>query len=855
MALRTSFKERAIALNELEDDEQRLEGVTSELMDLETRFKNVRLTQQEFQKATLLGTFATDLHTLLKKGLTITKESQQHVTQSFTPLEELIRGEDVKVMPVIKQEVSKKATEDEVVVPLQLVPLILVIHVIKISAEMARGVNVGGMDADSFEKAIMDLMKTSTLGVTVSKTADTADASDTVDIFDATIKVYAAIVDNRFTSLLLEEMEEIPADEVMNLTTLTAFLTSYLGNIMRLLSPVEVRNEFRRALQHVHSIKDVEDMTVYSEQTSKEQRTMINRALKASSDEVFEKTDPANEGTVEQKNWFRKLVGAAGSVFSFLQAAEVTIEKPEIKIESTTQPISVDSDLEEEEEEEETTTIITPPINGVDNVIAPGEGTLFNALYEFAPDSFNESKLPFYLRYKALTYAIYLLKTVEDVAAFMESPLMRVDNEPDYVKLFQILEALSVAFLAQKASEKVKVPGVKDEVSRYEIDIDVREPREAANRLPYRGMTDLDANILSDMYFTYVVPIRNILMWFTAQLPFLMQEGLSENELKAIDRFIESQFRFPFPLFDIGGLSKKDRNSLQEKALKNGTDFVSSGEPLPPVDRSISTNLNAAIRFRMYRNESKSPNQVFGPSNILHLLTMMQARQENVFNPIVQVTDTVQDELDMNLNPTLLDINWYTNMMIKLAKTIMPDAKDSETSFKQKSRYHTIHLFAVQNVLAPEQRKNRSFLLFNPVKAEPNNTASGKTIKEYQAAQIKDGFKPLPSACDACRRKKKEKKEEKHDAAYWDKIKCELNDAITSQDRAALAVTLQKAADRLQKEIENGATTEHLETHISMIREKMKVAAQLGLGGGDVAIAIKKASSACSRCPAHRQKR
>lgn len=864
MALRTTFKERNRALNLLTQDERALRNLSQELEDLYAKLKGLRLTSKEFESARLLGKFLDDAKKLVEEGKSVTEQSQKHVTASFTPLEELMRGEEEEAEVVPRAaKIPEQAEQGETVLSLRLLPLILVIHVIKTASVMQRSVLAGSQDAETFEKAMIDVMKDDNLGSILSQVAAADDVGDTVDIINTTVGIYNAITEQQFTEDLIRGAEEVSEDEVVNQAALTAFFVAYLGNMMRLLSPVETRSAFRDALNSMTVISDVEGLSVYRRLTSAQQRQLVNAALSAASNEVYEKSDPRLEGTEEQKTWLQSLTGMAGAVFNFLRPA------PEIKAE----PMEEEEEEEEVEEEERARPKPKPKprpkveakpkpkpkpepvvLPDVDNVVAPGEGSLFQPLYNFAVGRIDQDNLDFATRYKAITYAAALLKTPEDVEAFMQSDDMAdTDGEPDYAKLFKLLNALSVGFLAQKQPERVQIPGIQETQLRYEIDIDVRPPRPASDILPFRGMTDLDANIVQDAYLTYIVPIRASLRYFTNILPQLGE--LTDDELRAIDRFMESQFRFPYPLFNIGGISESAMRRLQQKALSVGEEqdqFEPSDDPLPPIDRSPAraTNTDVPIRFRMYKTASKSPDQTADPINLLRLLSLIQAERPNVFDPKPAVAAAVPLDTD-------LSVNWFTNALISLAKLILPsEGKNKLTAFQQNANYHTIQLFAFEDELPEDELKQANYILFKPSVAEAPNKPSGQTLQTYKNAQRAAGLKPLVSRSKAQRampsssHKKGKKKEMKNHDKEWKQISCEISEAITSKDSAALATALRKAEKKLQAEIDSGKAMEHLREHIEMLREKMQVAGNLGLGGGEVMLAIKAVSSACSRCPA-----
>ena len=253
----------------------------------------------------------------------------------------------------------------------------------------------------------------------------------------------------------------------------------------------------------------------------------------------------------------------------------------------------------------------------------------------------------------------------------------------------------------------------------------------------------------------------------------------------------------------------------------------------------------------MYTDSRKQEEDA--PINLVRLINLIQSKNTNVYSPLSYARSVIQDVMRLSLNPTSLSENWYTNLLIRIAKKMLPGSTvQTVTAVRENRRYYSLHLFSAQEVLpvrgAP--RNVKRYPLYNPVVLPGKVTQD--IIDAYEAELRKSNEQLLPSRCDACRRKKAEAKKDKQD---WDKLECQLSKAIADQDNLALVAALKSAQCHLQAEKEKGATREHLKEHIDMLQLKMKTAGQLGLAGEDIMEAMRAVNAAMpSSCPSHRKR-
>jgi len=818
--METSFPIRAAAFKKLAQDEERLGKVHQDIRDLKARLKSLRMTREQFRVGTTFGDFVTQLDKLIEDTSTILKEAQWHVASTFTPLEELWHAAEYEDGDEeFKLEERQKISPEEPFLRARDLSLVLVLHALQMAETMGKTADdrvrfAGEIRGTFIEPQFVDEVSRADM---VSE-----QRKDIKDIFDFADELYDFVTAGEVDEKLIEEGREIPVAAAFNEEQLLAFFKVYLAALSGELEG-DTSDVFIEALPKTPLIRDRDGQTIYADQTDKKKRTMVDRALQEASTEVANEMRPVikEEGKTLLERGKRFLFG------------EVPPQTP--------------SEVQEEEDER-----VEPmdgeegAIEGVENIVASGEGERFNKLYTYATqdDAFDESKLPVFVRYRAQSFAVNMLTSVETVDAFISSQSIRI---PEF---FLLLNNIAIGFLAQKQPEQIEMGAgrKKETVMRYEIDIDTRQPKKVQGK-GFRGMTDLDSEIVTDMYLTYVVSLRSMLQWYLNRLS-LTEAVVTDDEKKLVDQFLNKMFRFPYPPFDIDGISSADMTELQQRVLDADLDFEPSNEDLPSIDTAVHTNLSAPVRFRMYRDGRKI--EAADPVNIVHLMYLIQSRAEHVFNPTEKVRELVQNSLELPLNPQTLGLNWFTNLLISIAKKLLPGATMKATSFRANKHFHTLHLFAAQTVLGEEDTTAKHDL-YNPASLK---AAARDTLDAYKKDLEKEGLQLLPSRCPAhTHMSKKEKKMKKKDDHDWGKLECELSKAITDQDQHAIIAALESAKKHLEREKEKGATSEHLQKHVQMLQKKIEVATQMGLCGEQLMPTIVEVINAMpSTCPSHHRR-
>lgn len=866
----TSVGQRSTALNNLAADEKALQRTAQSVDDLLSRINSLRLERKEYEQSKLLGSLLKEVQSIAKKAASIVEESQTHVRSSFTPVEELRVVTESALKP--DENISEAVEEGEVAISARYVPVVLVLHTRAIAEEMAEATNDNRTAAD-FENLIMNNIAEEDFLTMIEGDSESDDAFLNKQIIEATVALHRALVTTAFTEDTLKEaVTDIGEGFVFNRSALEAFLRIYLINVIEVLRSLADKALFFDSMKKVVSISDSSDETDYNKDLSSEQKELVNEALRAAVGAILEnlkQRDLNKPGLLRAALDALKNV-AAGAQRMFtpevkeaeqrVQQLKQDIQEGEPTMEELEKLEDAKEDLQDAINEAEDRSN-AEPVEGVHNITVENDAQRFRALYSLGTKrNFNAGDQPFYQTYKALTYAAYLLKDSSDVQELMTMKDMRIGNQPDYSKLFDLLTNLAVGFLPRKPSTesyRVKRPGQEVTAQRYVIDIDTRPAtindegklvgptavkvkqrigRDTVEEI--RGFTALDGFTLSEMYMTYVTSVRAVLDYFLALN--LDTERLSPKTRRSIDRFLESQYSFPLPLFDIYAIPKDEFKELQEKAVQGAEDLIPSADDYPKIDRNQHTDVDAAIRFRMYTDASKRTEQ--SPKNILRVMTLLQSAAPNVWDAIA---NNSSDLLSLGFSAATirrLGTNWLTSRLIRLAKKVAPKEK--------KNSYLTTSEFSKLDDVRPADTLPDTYVLFDP------ESLNLQVNRSYNSALANDGLQILPSQSHADRKNKKHKKKKKkmdHDKE-WKDIRCSMHDAILKQDRPAFIAAMNRATSKINEEVEQGATEEDLGEHIQFLQEEMDLAARFGLGGSDVVKAMKSAASACSRCPACKRK-
>lgn len=838
------FQLRVASLKQLKEDEEKIKNLRADVDHLSKRLHQLRVTQKEFRASTTFGKFVAELEALSKDISSVLKKSQEHVAATFTPMEELkhiSEEEEEKEEEIEFPEEPVKISPTETALSARLLSLVLVLHALELADKMSEG---DAEDKSRYRNNLRELFESASFIESISKKALTTQRAEVKDVFDFANRLYDFVLDGDVDINIIEEGIEIPKESVLNEEELRTFFQVYLSFAIEKL-PSDTSDVYLETLPRIFRIADRPGENVYERNTTTEEREMVDRVVREISEEVAREMRP--EPTIRRTREKREGIIQSVKTFVFGEQEEEKEEEEEEMPET-----------EEEEEEEEVEEEVTGVVPGVDNVVPASEGELFDKLYSYPTtrqdwteakrDSWDEDDLPIAERYRAQTYAVNLLRSVDEVDAFVEAQKVTM------LELFTMIRYLSVNFLAQKYEPELVKIGTKEE-RRYEIDIDIRQPIIVKGE-GFRGMTDLDADILKETYMSYVLTIRSVLEWYLEKL----EEGrsvITEEEKKLMDNFLQSQYRFPLPLSNIHGISREDTKKLQDRAVErsaNGEDFTPSDIIAPKIDTAVNTDLSAAIRFRMYTDARKQKEEA--PINLVRLINLIQSGSRDVYSPLSYARSVIQDSMGLSLNPTNLSQNWYTNLLIRIAKKMLPGATiQTVTGVRENRKFYSLHLFASQEVLPTEAgpRNVKRYPLYNPVVLPGKVTQD--VIGAYEAELRRTNERLLPSRCDACRRKKAEAKKDKQD---WEMLECQLSKAIVEQDNLALVAALKSAQCHLQAEREKGATKEHLKEHIEMLQLKMKTAGQLGLAGESIMEAIRAVNDAMkampSGCPSHRKR-
>lgn len=841
-----SFKTRSRSLTELKKYDERLQNVHDDIRSIISQLKSLRLTKTEaFGPATTFGNLSTRLERLALQAKNITKDSQRSIAATFTPGEEMERiieeeeEEDEEQLPMKMEEKKESPTEQAEIKPgepsisAEIVSLTLVLYILEMSSKMSSGQEDEFDVNQAYQEEFLSLFTDADFRDEFCEKAFTHQRALAKDILDMADRLYAFVVDDNIDEETLKQARDVNTVQAsINENELTDFYNAFIFTAA--VSESGLRDDlmvfqFTEKLKARIQIKDYEQQTIYMNNTNAIQRAMVDRAVNAASEsslEAIQKIDRAPR-----------------------QKRQEEAEKAEDEL-----PMFVFQEAAVKEGEAEGQRVVKQAIPGVDNIVTAGEGELFKKLYTYPDkrpdqtqderDKFDESNLPSE-RYRAQTYANNLLNTPSKVAAFVRT------QSVSFRELFQMLEALSFGYLAQKPKpDSVPVSearGARTE-PRYEIDIDVRTPKEIkltarGTEKEFRGMTDLDAEIVMATYLTYLLPIRSILEFYQGVLARRSNAGetvANDAQKSLMDSFLQSQYRFPRPPFDIQGISERDFKRLQELVLERtpeGGNFTLGEVALPMISDSVHTDTDAAIRFRMYKNkeERNLAKATEPPINLIRLINLIQSKAENVFLPEENTTEAIR-ELGVRLRPDSLPNNWYTNLLISIAKLMLPGA----TTDNFDGRYFSLHLFASQDLLRPnaEPEDVKNYPLYNP-NVVPRTTEQRNAYNVYVDRL---GGAILPSSSHAL----------KHEGKSWKQLECKLANAIVDQDACALIAALYEAKQQLMLEKEKGRTVEHLKEHIDMINKKMETAGQIGLSGelvmkamADVAAIIESMPSGC----------
>lgn len=870
----TSVKQRSTVLNNLSADERALERTAESAEDLLRKISSLRQTREEYEQSKLLGGFLKEIQSIVKNASRIVKESQTHVRASFTPVEELQVIAESALAP--DENISEAAEEGEVVIYARSVPLVLLLHTRAVAEEMA-DTPKSARTAHDFEKLIMNNIAGDDFLTLIEGSSESDDSRLNKEIIQATVALYRALTTASATEATLKEVTDIKENFVFNRKALEAFLRIYLISVIDVLKSVEDKSLFFSSLPKVITISDPSGETDYSKDLSTERQNLVNESLKAA---VLALQVRLKKRTLGEPGLLRRVFD---SVKESVKAGAQRAFSPEVKqaeqrVKQVKQGIVGEPNEDELRQLENVQDNLQDtinelegrrhpePVEGVHNITVEDDTRRFMALYSLGTKrEFDAGDQPFYQTYKALTYAAYLLKNREDIEELMTMEDMRSDNQPDYSKLFDLLTDLTVGFLARKPSTEPNAQNKR----RYEIDIDTRPAdvqdgelvgptavtvtverkmgRRTATMEEIRGFTALDGFTLGEMYLTYVTAVRAALDYFLAQN--LDASRLSPRVRRSIDRFLESHYSFPYPLFNIYAISKDSFEQLKQNALQ-GVQLIPSADEYPKIDRNENTDTDAAIRFRMYTDSSKQTAEA--PKNILRVMALLQASAPNVWDVI---QNNISDLQSLGLEESSirrLGSNWLTSQLIQLAKTVTPQGQAS----RQRKAYLMTSIFSDQSNVAPTAVLPETYVLFDPQSIFSNLGVSDATFRSYSSALQNERLVILPSQSHANRKKhekKKKKKKADHDEE-WQSLRCIMHDAILRQDRAEFITALNTATSKIDKEVKKGATEEDLADHIKFIRDEMDLAARFGLGGADVMKAMKSASSACSRCPACKRK-